>query len=495
MSPALISLRASPYQMLPGYPASHRPPAARIRAACHDRLRWLDNPSLPYTGLGPRRLYMRCAVWPGPQGLVPGYAANMSPGAQPGFPGSRCGMPGMPDYPGVPEFRRRSPSTSSSLECHGSSRRTIGTIAVNKRMSYFHEMPTRLRKSISRTTASNSRRRRRLFEAFAGFAPPQVATRRIGRTIPKVLVDMGALRGLVYTKDHWRQRSGPTSTSWTIRRGSCAMRTAGNCTCWAEAIASHIGASKVSGRRTDKRSEAIAKEVRKCADKPSFDEVMIVNPAEPGANQGVRLMRFLSSRPIRDGLLRGGARTLTATTANRTLGYYGDVSGPYGYYGEQRPRTVYYGEAPEPIRLLRPALDHGYYGKPGLRLLRPSSRAYGYYGQAPSPTATTVKRRKPSATTVKPRDIGYYGQAPSLSATTASARAHRLLRSSARALRLLRATTTGRRTAITVQAPDQPTATTARRRAFGITAKDSIRRSLAGEAPSSSRWPLDEMPG
>jgi hypothetical protein len=40
-------------------------------------LGWQHSP-LPYTGLGPKRLYMRCAVWPGPAGLVPGYAANMT---------------------------------------------------------------------------------------------------------------------------------------------------------------------------------------------------------------------------------------------------------------------------------------------------------------------------------------------------------------------------------------------------------------------------------
>jgi hypothetical protein len=33
-----------------------------------------QRPQLPYTGLGPRRLYMRCAVWPGPRGLVPAIA-------------------------------------------------------------------------------------------------------------------------------------------------------------------------------------------------------------------------------------------------------------------------------------------------------------------------------------------------------------------------------------------------------------------------------------
>ncbi len=36
---------------------------------------WI-RPPLPYTGLGPRRLYMRCAVWPGPRGLVPAMAAE-----------------------------------------------------------------------------------------------------------------------------------------------------------------------------------------------------------------------------------------------------------------------------------------------------------------------------------------------------------------------------------------------------------------------------------
>lgn len=34
---------------------------------------WI-RPPLPYTGLGPNRLYLRCAVWPGPRGLVPALA-------------------------------------------------------------------------------------------------------------------------------------------------------------------------------------------------------------------------------------------------------------------------------------------------------------------------------------------------------------------------------------------------------------------------------------
>jgi len=50
-------------------------------------------PPLLYTGLGPRRLYMRCAVWPGPRGLVPGYAQNLPPQLPPGVPPQ--GLPSM----------------------------------------------------------------------------------------------------------------------------------------------------------------------------------------------------------------------------------------------------------------------------------------------------------------------------------------------------------------------------------------------------------------
>ncbi len=50
----------------PGFPSPFRPPSP---------LGWI-RPQLPYTGLGPRRLYMRCAVWPGPRGLVPAIAAQ-----------------------------------------------------------------------------------------------------------------------------------------------------------------------------------------------------------------------------------------------------------------------------------------------------------------------------------------------------------------------------------------------------------------------------------
>ncbi len=62
---------------------------------------WI-RPQLPYTGLGPRRLYMRCAVWPGPRGLVPADAAMMMQ-PQPGIPGPG----GAPGRRGRRRMRRR----------------------------------------------------------------------------------------------------------------------------------------------------------------------------------------------------------------------------------------------------------------------------------------------------------------------------------------------------------------------------------------------------
>jgi hypothetical protein len=41
---------------------------------------WIPTPS-PYTGLQPRRVYMRCLVWRGPKGLVPARVAQTTPAA------------------------------------------------------------------------------------------------------------------------------------------------------------------------------------------------------------------------------------------------------------------------------------------------------------------------------------------------------------------------------------------------------------------------------
>jgi hypothetical protein len=100
---------AAPQLPFPGMPFS--PSLSTLAPAFSSMFRppqipsgWM-RPQLPYTGLGPRRMYMRCAVWPGPRGLVPQHAANMLPGMQPGQPGTPA-LPGLPGGGG--RMRRRS---------------------------------------------------------------------------------------------------------------------------------------------------------------------------------------------------------------------------------------------------------------------------------------------------------------------------------------------------------------------------------------------------
>lgn len=52
-----------PFPGAPGMPYPAPPPG------------WVQ-PPVPYGGLSPQRLYMRCSVWPGPRGLVPAMAAQ-----------------------------------------------------------------------------------------------------------------------------------------------------------------------------------------------------------------------------------------------------------------------------------------------------------------------------------------------------------------------------------------------------------------------------------
>lgn len=66
---------------MPGFPQQQQTSPAMPYFRPPFPLGWQHAP-LPYTGLGPKRLYMRCAVWPGPAGLVPGYAATMTPQQQ-----------------------------------------------------------------------------------------------------------------------------------------------------------------------------------------------------------------------------------------------------------------------------------------------------------------------------------------------------------------------------------------------------------------------------
>ena len=65
---------------------------------------WIT-PALPFTGRQPRRLYLRCSVWPGQAGLVPiaAGAPGMVPGVTP-LPGM---LPGL--LPGAIPLRPRGP--------------------------------------------------------------------------------------------------------------------------------------------------------------------------------------------------------------------------------------------------------------------------------------------------------------------------------------------------------------------------------------------------
>ena len=58
---------------------------------------------------------------------------------------------------------------------------------------------------------TRSHRALRLFETFAGCKPQRTQRQRMERLVPEVLVDLGALRGLIYTKSH-EARSGRKRT-------------------------------------------------------------------------------------------------------------------------------------------------------------------------------------------------------------------------------------------------------------------------------------------
>jgi hypothetical protein len=79
-----------PMQM-PQFPFPRPRPRPYCRAP--QPVGWIT-PALPYTGARPRRLYLRCSVWPGPKGLVPTMATQ--PGApapvQPMAPAVAAGM-------------------------------------------------------------------------------------------------------------------------------------------------------------------------------------------------------------------------------------------------------------------------------------------------------------------------------------------------------------------------------------------------------------------
>ena len=68
-------------------------------------------------------------------------------------------------------------------------------------MAYI--LPIRLRSPVNAVQCRNSNLEsaRKLFEHFHSFAPPRIVRRQCRRLIPGVLVNLGQLRGLIYSSD------------------------------------------------------------------------------------------------------------------------------------------------------------------------------------------------------------------------------------------------------------------------------------------------------
>jgi hypothetical protein len=149
-----------------------------------------------------------------------------------------------------------------------------------------------------------------------------------------------------------------------------------------------------------------------------FDEVMIVNPYEPGsnANQGVRLMRFYAAPP--------------------GMGYYAEPPGEYGYYAESPDAYGYYAESPdaygyyaepeqygefapgysqaEPVGYIAENYPIGYYGDPYAMGAYSEYEPMGYYGYyAEAPQMEGHYGHAPMGYYAEaPHMEGYYGHAP-----------------------------------------------------------------------------------
>jgi len=72
-------------------------------------------------------------------------------------------------------------------------------------MGYFHDGPLRVERSVVRNNGEIDRAVQ-MFETFAGCKPDRSERQRIDRVVPPVLVELGALRGLIYTKSHEASR-------------------------------------------------------------------------------------------------------------------------------------------------------------------------------------------------------------------------------------------------------------------------------------------------
>jgi hypothetical protein len=108
VAPAAVPVPVAPVAVAP-IAVAPPPVAAAAPMAGRRPARWV-RPPVPYTGLRGRRLYLRCAAWPGPRGLVPAFAAQGTPTpVQPGAPTVVAPPPAIAARPayGRGRYRRR----------------------------------------------------------------------------------------------------------------------------------------------------------------------------------------------------------------------------------------------------------------------------------------------------------------------------------------------------------------------------------------------------
>src|SRR5262245_60923872 len=127
-----------------------------------------------------------------------------------------------------------------------------------------------------------------------------------------------------------------------------------------------------------------------------YDEVMIVNPYEPGSatNQGVRLMRFYAAPPGMGYYSELPEGYGYYSQVPEGYGYYSEPPEAYGYYSEPPEGYGYYGEPPEP---------YGYYADPG----------YGYYASLPEQYGEVepgYNEYEPMAYFAEEYPMGYYNE-------------------------------------------------------------------------------------
>jgi hypothetical protein len=140
-----------------------------------------------------------------------------------------------------------------------------------------------------------------------------------------------------------------------------------------------------------------------------FDEIMIVNPSEPGfsTNQGVRMMRFHYGEPPDMGYY---------AQPSEPYGYYAEPPDPYGYYAEPQEPYGYYAEPPDP---------YGYYAEPQEMSGWGEADMYGEiepgYGQyepigyfAEEYPAMGYGEEYPSQPVGQYEPVGQYGQMPDM---------------------------------------------------------------------------------